>query len=273
MIGRRRMAARALLLSALYLLPSGPAGAQGTAVVRGRITLGAKQPMSGATVVVEDSLRRQTSARTDAAGKFRMLVRAPGSYQLAVMRVGTTPAVGPQFEVIPEDTIDANVQVPVVASDTAVALDSVRVVGEGASRSARLFDFEKRRLDAAATRSITRAEIEKRNPVDAWQMLTNVPSVKIAQQGSLVIARSMRVETVSLLKANTVCYMRLMIDGMLMPENSRDDAGTPATDLSRMPRPNEIHGIEVFAGPASIPLQYGGTGSGKWCGMIAIWTR
>jgi hypothetical protein len=40
-----------------------------------------------------------------------------------------------------------------------------------------------------------------------------------------------------------------------------------------LPKPEEIHGIEVFAGPASIPLQYSGIGKDKWCGLIAIWTR
>ena len=33
------------------------------------------------------------------------------------------------------------------------------------------------------------------------------------------------------------------------------------------------HGIEVFGGPSTIPLQYGGTGNNKWCGLIAIWTK
>jgi hypothetical protein len=29
----------------------------------------------------------------------------------------------------------------------------------------------------------------------------------------------------------------------------------------------------VFAGPSSIPVQYNGAGTNKWCGLIAVWTR
>jgi translation elongation factor EF-4 len=66
-----------------------------------------------------------------------------------------------------------------------------------------------------------------------------------------------------------------MVDGVLLPEDvDVDGAGKAfATNLATLPRPEEIHGIEVFAGPASIPVQYGGAGSNKWCGLIAVWTR
>jgi hypothetical protein len=244
------------------------APATGTAVVRGRITLGEKSPMAGATVLVEDSLRRQTSAKTGPDGRFRMLVRAPGSYQLAVIRVGTTPAVGPQFEVIPEDTIDANVQVPIVASDTAVALDTARVTAVGTAPSLKLQEFEERRLRKSGTFFVTRAEIEKRNPIDAWQMLQHSPGIKIrpgGAEGGGMYAVTVRAAQTSL-RGDTPCYLRVLIDGVMLQD--------PMPDLNVvLPRPQDIHGIEVWAGPSSIPPKYGGTGSGKWCGMIAVWTR
>jgi hypothetical protein len=60
-----------------------------------------------------------------------------------------------------------------------------------------------------------------------------------------------------------------MVDGVALRKT--DDQG--GVNLQDLPHPDEIHGIEVFAGPSTIPLQYGGTGGGKWCGLIAIWTR
>ena len=143
-------------------------------------------------------------------------------------------------------------------------LDTVRIVGDERKTNMRLDDFESRRLNAAATRSITRAEIVKRNPVAAWQMLTSLPSIRIHEEGGQVYALPTRVQQTSL-RGDTPCYMKIMIDGLL-----QQDA---VPNLTKLPSPDEIHGIEVFAGPASIPLQYGGTGSGKWCGLIAIWTR
>ena len=43
----------------------------------------------------------------------------------------------------------------------------------------RLDDFETRRVNGAASASITRADIERRHPVDAWQLLVDVPSVRV----------------------------------------------------------------------------------------------
>jgi hypothetical protein len=50
-------------------------------------------------------------------------------------------------------------------------------------------------------------------------------------------------------------------------------------DLSNLPRPVEVHGIEVFAGPATVPPQYSSVNAGSGdngsnsCGLIAIWTK
>jgi outer membrane cobalamin receptor len=132
----------------------------------------------------------------------------------------------------------------------------------------RLEDFESRRLLRQATVSITREEIERRNPVDTWQMLTGVASVDVTVRDSRVIATSRRAR-VSEFNSNVPCYLLVMVDGVSVSKTG-DEGGFNLQDL---PQPDEIHGIEVFAGPSSIPPQYGGTGAGKWCGLIAIWTR
>ena len=60
--------------------------------------------------------------------------------------------------------------------------------------------------------------------------------------------------------------MRLAIDGVLLPES-------PVNLSQRMPPVPEIHGIEVFAGPASIPSEYAGDQRDMVCGLIVVWTR
>lgn len=62
---------------------------------------------------------------------------------------------------------------------------------------------------------------------------------------------------------NGPCVMRVVVDGLLQP----------SPDLRQLPPPDEIHGVEVFAGAASVPVQYAGIGEGKMCGLIAVWTR
>ena len=157
---------------------------------------------------------------------------------------------------------------PIVLSTVAApALDTVRVVG-GRTVSARLDAFETRRLNREASRSIGRDEIDRRGPVNAWQMLMDVPSVRIMPYGSGTYAMSGRGKLPSLLNPGAPCPMQVAVDGTLLVP--RDEHGINLNDL---PPPGQIHGIEVFAGAARIPLQFGGSGNNKWCGLIAIWTR
>ncbi len=62
--------------------------------------------------------------------------------------------------------------------------------------------------------------------------------------------------------------MQILVDGVrLSPADGSE------VDLNQLPPPDVIHGIEVFAGAARLPLEFGGAGANKWCGVIAIWTR
>ena len=136
-------------------------------------------------------------------------------------------------------------------------------VGSRTARG-RLDDFETRRLNHDASFSITRDEIVKRNPVDTWQVLTNIAGVTIAVRDLNVVATSRRAVVQNF--GNAPCFLKVIVDGVLMNPSG-------SFDLSRLPQPDEIHGIEVFSGPARVPPQYAGSGDGKWCGLIFVWTR
>jgi hypothetical protein len=60
------------------------------------------------------------------------------------------------------------------------------------------------------------------------------------------------------------CPYQFFIDGVAIP--------TPKIDID-LPSPKEIAGIEVYTGPASIPLQYKNTHDAGFCGVILLWTR
>jgi hypothetical protein len=188
---------------------------------------------------------------------------APGLLTARARHIGFTPGM------VAVTVAEGRNTAPIILSSIAAPmLDTVRVVGDQVVRS-RLDEFETRRLNHQATVSFTRADILKRNPADAWHMLTTVPSILIADNDTMVVARSARGATKGLLDISP-CYVQVMVDGIVKNKL----AGDKGYDLRDLPRPDEIHGIEVFAGPASIPLQYGGIGGAeKWCGLIAIWTR
>ena len=159
--------------------------------------------------------------------------------------------------------------IPIVLSTVSMpTLDTVRVVGDQALHGMRRNDeFDTRRLNHSATASFTRDDIVKRNPVDVWQMLTAVPSIRIVDSAGVTV-ESTRSLNVNPDMSVSKCYLTVMVDGLVM-----NAAPQQAFDLRLLPKPEEIHGVEVFAGPSSIPPQYNGAGTNKWCGLIAVWTR
>src|SRR6185503_4153985 len=110
---------------------------------------------------------------------------APGVITIRVRRIGFKPG---QLSTTIEPGRNT---LPIMLSEVATpTLDTVRVVG-GRRVTTRLDEFDTRHRSGVATASITREDILKRNPVDAWQMLTNVPSVRIIDSNG-VTAQSTR---------------------------------------------------------------------------------
>ncbi|MEO8620730.1 MAG: TonB-dependent receptor, partial [bacterium] len=152
---------------------------------------------------------------------------------------------------------------PIVLSAIAAPmLDTMRVVGDRVfSGMNRHDEFEIRRQNHLTAASITREDIEKRNPIDIFQMLQGVVSIEVREMDGIMVAASTR----SFLSGMnpSACLLTVMVNGLIQPSH----------DLRQLPSPSEIYGVEVFAGAATIPLQYTGTGNGKMCGLIAVWTR
>jgi hypothetical protein len=200
---------------------------------------------------------------TTATGRALVPDVEPGVLEIQVRRIGFKPG-----------RLAATIEpgrntVPILLTDVAApTLDTVRVVG-GALRSGRgRFDeFETRRVLHAATATITRDDIVKRNPVDLWQMLTGIPSITVVDTNSVTVqsARAYSARNGALVP----CYLSVMVNGIFQ----RPKPGAAAFDLRELPPLMDIYGVEVFAGGSSIPVQYSGTGDGKACGLIAIWTR
>ena len=182
---------------------------------------------------------------------------------VSTRRVGFVPG---------ELTVDLQgerVMLPIrLAANTAPSLDTLRVVGLRADQP-RFAEFDMRRRMHQATVSITSEQIEQRTPTAIWQMITNVPGVILAERDNILVARSQRSFVTA---TNQPCFLQVMVDGAIMNRLMSQLTGS-GFDLRQLPPPEQIHGIEVFNGPASIPVQYGGLGSDKWCGLIAVWTK
>ena len=221
-------------------------------------------PLPGATLEVTAPGGATRTVVTGSAGRALIPDVAPGLLRVRAKRIGFKPG---QVAV----TVEAGRNtVPILLSDAAMpALDTVRVMGDKRG-IARHDEFETRRLNHMATASFNRDDIEKVNPVETYQMLSRVPAVKFmpyGKNGGLfpVSNRGMKVN----MNGAMPCFMTVMIDGVTMLPSPPDGA----FDITHLPPPEDIHGIEVFAGGAMIPLLYGGAANDKMCGLIAIWTR
>jgi Carboxypeptidase regulatory-like domain len=215
------------------------------------VTDSASRPVADAQVVVTMAGRQRHRARTDATGRVIVPPLPVGSLTVEVRKVGfASGTVAAEIEA-GENTV------PIVMHSVGVPqLAAIRVIGNR-TINARHAEFERRHAAGDATASITADEIERRNPVSTWQMLSRVPSLMVLDSAGSIYARSSRMSSI-------VCWPRVAIDGQVL-------SGIP--NLAQLPNPRDIFGIEVFAGSASTPLRYGGEGEGRYCGLIAIWTK
>ena len=233
----------------------------GMGTIDGIVTDTMLVPLSGATVSILGSSIRVVTGDN---GRFRISALESGQVIVIAQRLGYEP-LSARVNV----GIDTE-RVSFALERVVTALDTVRVAG-AKSGLARHRDFEDRLARHDATAAFTEADIDKVNPVDSWQMLSRVPALKfipVGKNGGLIAVstRAMRIEGNP--PQAVPCYMDVMVDGIMMM-GDRDGH----FDMSHLPAPKEIHGMEVFAGPATIPPQYNGAGNSKMCGLIAVWTR
>jgi outer membrane receptor protein involved in Fe transport len=222
--------ARRFLLALVVCLAATPAYA-----LTGRVVDATGAPVAGAEVSI---LGRPGSVVTDASGRFtwspdppvpfEILVVAPGGIFMKPQLVETMPAG--------EDPLVVTVE----------ALVSERVTVSGAAP-----DIEA--TPAAATTSLSQAEIQTRLPGNLVQALENVAGVSQVSEGQAAVPA---------LRGLSSGRTLILIDGARV--NSERRAGSSATFLD----PEILEGVEVARGPGSVAY-----GSDAFGGVIAATTR
>lgn len=208
---------------------------------------------------------------TDDDGTFRFGEPGPPgrTYELRVERVGYGPARA-TLEFDP----DQPVQVDVILAPAAVAVDPIVVSGR---RRGRLVDvgFETRRAQGGAI-FIDRAEIDERTPARITDLLRGQPGLRVISIGQ---EEDVRVGASGRSLSGADCQPAIWIDGSRVrsagvPEVNRARTGStirvdPA--LTELIGPEDIEGIEVYTGPAGLPVRF--RGRNVDCGVVLIWTR
>jgi hypothetical protein len=164
---------------------------------------------------------------------------------MIVQRIGFEPA-SLRVEIAAGDTLRPSISL----QPAATILDTVAVKVQ--RLSATMEEFEMRRK-AGLGHFFTQAEIDKRNVVDLSDLLGTVPSVSVKAGGWPINRRD----------SGGTCRYVVFLDGV---RRQATGAGIDALAV-----PKDLAGIEVYSGPATIPLQY--KTSGATCGVILLWTR
>lgn len=195
------------------------------------------------------------TGRTDSAGIFRADGLKTGEWHASIRRIGFRETTV-DFHLLEGDNIYT-----IAVDEVPAELSDVRVVSSR-PYSIRLRDFEDRRARGEPNASVTRKEIDKRNPVKLSQLLRGMPGIQLTEINGVRVAVAARGAVPK--QGNLVnCPLRMSVDGQLRP---------PLSDIDEV-MPLDVHGIEVYYGPGRLPMQLANFRTDNWCGLIAIWTR
>jgi hypothetical protein len=209
---------------------------------------------------VQVLLDRYPSRITGADGRFVFSGVATGPHRLSVRRIGyrSTELL---VVVVEGDTT----RVRVALDRITFALDTVKVESRAERvRSPRLDPFERHRTSNLG-RYFTRTDIERRGPASkVTDLLFGTPSVEVVTDyDGIKRLKSQRGGRIDGAGNFRPCWMRFGVDGVVRPE-------TDQIDLVSL---DDIHGVEVFSGSATIPREYALTGGDVGCGLVMIWIR
>jgi TonB family protein len=188
--------------------------------------------------------------RSDESGAFRLTNVRRGTAALRVRRLGFRPTTV-------EVTVDsgANAPVKVTLARLAQELTPVLVRADRRRYTGPFADFYERR-DRGFGRFITRADIERRNPMMFTDLLRQIPGVHLVSTPGIDHAVRIR---------GNSCAPLIWVDGMPLSKLVEFDLDA----LS----PQDIEGIEVYSGISTVPVQFQWVRGEASCGAIVIWSR
>jgi len=205
----------------------------------------------------------ESRAVTDSGGRARLQVKRGVPHALEARRIGYALSRA-DVPATSGDTATVDVYLVLAAQELA----EVTVPGERVDIAPRLAPFETRRQRRLNGSFITRADLEKWGTTRLTDALRRMPGVKIVDNLYAKFAASSRSQKpvfggVRGALDLAPCIMRVGIDGEIK------ELAFQLDELSV----TEIHGIEVYPGPASIPAEFGGLRKDAFCGLVMIWTR
>lgn len=207
-------------------------------------------PLAGAEITV---LRTPTKVLTNPGGRFRFIDVQPGQYLLVVKRIGYRPTSA-VIDVPSGDTV----RLSYTLERAAQGLAAVQITEK--KQSLRMLEFEQRKK-LAQGEFFTAEDFERRVALTLPDVLRFSKTMSLTpdntNNGNLVALSNREGGGIG-----GYCPMQFLLDGIPLP------AGFP---MSILPAPRDVAGVEVYAGPSTVPLQF--SGADRRCGMVLVWTK
>lgn len=251
---------RAVLPLVLTLGWSVAALAQNQATFSGRLVRSDSSPVVTARIKLP-ALER--SATTDDSGRFELKNVPAGKHEVTVWAPGAAP-VSIEVVLLAGETYHMRI----VLADDVQQLKEITVSAPARPRDAtarRLEGFEHRRRRGLGV-FLTAADIARRNPRNLSDAMVAINGIQMMARGGGKVAvstRGMAPQAYQGGKTAAPCILRLIVDGMAMP------AGSSVDNIS----PNEVAGMEIYAGPSSMPVELAHYQEDSWCGAVLVWTK
>lgn len=240
-----RLSSLPLLLALLCPTLPGPVAAQKpTTTVRGQVVdFVTERPVAGASVRVAETAR---VAWTNEEGRFLLRDVPIGLRFLRVTFLGT---VSEKLRLQLRPDREREVELRVVTQ--VLPLPPLRV-SVAASPRGKLAGFHRRRARGVG-RFITRADIERRAPMETSDLFRTLPGLRVGPHSAIGRTRT------SISRGARPCVVEYFLDGMPV-------AGFHVDDIP----PEDIDGIEVYRGPSELPPRFRRR---LTCAAVVIWTR
>ena len=205
----------------------------------------------------------QVLNRTDAAGMLQVRVIGTAPFVGQMRRVGYVPSLVTVTGREPEDSV-----LVLLAPTSAQTLGVVEVITEAVV--ARFAEFDRRRLSGGPGVFLTDSQIAKAGQFRLTDVFRRISSLYVWDSAGtyLVTSARSRRPVITITATTQVhdlapCVLQVLVDNVRMPWGF---------DLNLLDR-GDIHGIEIYSGPATVPPEYNGTSKQSTCGIIAIWTK
>jgi hypothetical protein len=244
-----------------------PGGAQQRATGRilGVFDDASSQPVTGAEVI---DMATGTKALTSETGTISLAWLEAGNTVLQIRKVGYTSKMV-TVVVSPSDTVS----ITVLLKPLGQALPEVRTTAAPLA-TGKLAEFERRRATGFG-HFITRDQLDKMEGHVMSDVLRTIPGPKLMQDPrrrtsdpSAWYVGTTRPRA-SFLRSgpNGTCLAAIMLDGAMVYSGNDSE---PPYNINTI-RPDEIQGVEYYAGGATMPAEYNSTRN--TCGLLVIWTR